>query len=60
MDIYSQKIVDFEWCKTCAHYSDPEYCDTCNTCLNEPMNTYSHKPINYKGRNIVKGENNVK
>ena len=48
MDISGQKIVNFEYCKTCVHYSEPESCDICNDCLNEPVNTQSQRPINYK------------
>ena len=43
------KIVKFsEYCAKCKHKDEPETDDTCNECLNNPVNEYSHKPVNYK------------
>ena len=54
---YIEKIVDFEYCKTCEHKDTKDYLDPCHTCLNNPTNTHSKKPINYKekeDRKVVK------
>lgn len=52
MNIDKTKEVYFsEYCKTCVHKSEDESSDSCDECLENPSNEYSHKPINY-----VKGE----
>lgn len=43
------KLVHFgEYCKTCKYSDLKEDEDPCHDCLNEPVNTYSHKPVNWK------------
>lgn len=42
------KIVDFTYCKTCQHKDTKDYLEPCHTCLNNPTNTNSQKPVNYK------------
>lgn len=37
-----------EYCPTCKHKWQKDYEDPCNECLNNPMNLYSHKPVNWK------------
>lgn len=37
-----------EYCKTCQYEKLAEDEDPCHDCLNEPVNAYSHKPVNYK------------
>lgn len=39
-----------EYCKTCKHEKLAEDEDPCYECLNNPMNVYSHKPVNWKER----------
>lgn len=40
------RIVDFEkWCATCKHQTDEETEEPCNTCLDNPVNEDSRKPI---------------
>lgn len=34
-----------EYCKTCKHVDKKETDEPCDDCLNEPVNTYSHRPI---------------
>lgn len=47
------KFVDFEhYCKTCENCKDDETNDTCNECLTVPAREYSHKPINYKKKEV--------
>lgn len=36
------------YCKTCKYYKKAEAEEPCYICLNEPVNTYSHKPVCYK------------
>jgi len=45
---YVDKIVDFEYCKTCEHEKSKDYLEPCHTCLNNPTNVHSKKPVNYK------------
>lgn len=42
------KIVDFEYCKTCKHKDNKDYLEPCHTCLNNPTNVNSTRPVNYK------------
>ena len=37
-----------EYCKTCKYATKAEDDDPCFDCLNEPVNVYSHKPVNYE------------
>ena len=42
------KEVDFKtYCATCKYKDNKETETPCNECLNEPVNTYSHKPTKY-------------
>lgn len=43
------KFVDFElYCNKCKHKELKEYEEPCHRCLNEPVNTYSEKPVCYE------------
>ena len=45
----SYKEVYFDqYCKTCEHEKLKETDDPCDECLNNPVNLYSHKSVNYK------------
>lgn len=37
-----------EYCRTCKYKKTEEGDDPCNECLSEPMNVYSHKPVNWR------------
>lgn len=37
-----------KYCSTCIHEDKKESEDPCWDCLDEPVNTYSHKPLYYK------------
>lgn len=51
MFVDDKKIVDFEkYCQKCEHYSKSESEDPCWECLNNPANTWSHKPIYFEER----------
>lgn len=44
-----ERIVDFKkYCETCKHRNVKEIKDPCNDCLDNPVNTNSHKPIYYE------------
>ena len=46
---YIDKIVEFDkYCETCEHKDSKEYLDPCHTCLMQPTNVHSRKPICYK------------
>ena len=58
---YIDKIVDFEkYCKTCEHKNVEEKFDPCHECLNNPVNTHSKKPVNYKANVKLVAEENKK
>lgn len=43
------KIVDFhKYCRRCKYEHCSEADDICWDCLEEPVNLYSQKPINFK------------
>lgn len=43
------KIVDFEkYCKTCKNKDLKETEEHCSSCLEEPVNQNSHKPVKYE------------
>lgn len=51
MDVGETKIVEFnEYCKTCKYRDLDERDDPCFDCLDEPVNTYSHKPTKWVKR----------
>ena len=46
-DGYKEVYFD-QYCSTCKNKNVKEFKDPCNECLSNPINLYSHKPINYK------------
>ncbi len=36
------------YCKTCKNEALPESEEPCNSCLEEPVNTDSHRPVNWE------------
>ena len=46
-EIYKE-VYFSEYCKTCKYEKVPESEDPCDECLEYPMNTYSHKPVNWE------------
>lgn len=59
-DIYyddSYKEVYFgEYCKTCKHEKKAETEKPCRHCLDNPVNQYTHKPVDYDPIVKKKGE----
>lgn len=37
-----------EYCKKCKYWEKKENEEPCDECLENPVNLYSHKPVNYK------------
>lgn len=49
--VSSEKEVYFhEYCRKCEHLEVDESEDPCDECLTNPVNEYSHKPVNFKER----------
>ncbi len=44
------KFVKFDlYCPECDNKDIPGDQEPCNECLTNPVNAFSHKPVNYKG-----------
>ena len=61
---FVNKIVEFDkYCKTCIHSNliqndNGDMPEPCNSCLNEPTNVNSKKPIHYEAdEKLIKIEN---
>lgn len=49
MMVNPEKEVNFgKYCPICKHFKKQETDDPCEDCLNHPVNTYSHKPVNFE------------
>lgn len=49
MVVSPEKEVYFgKYCPLCKHSKNLETDDPCEDCLNHPVNTYSHKPVNFE------------
>ena len=46
-DNYKEVRFD-QYCQKCKHYNKNEDEEPCDECLNNPVNLYSHKPINFE------------
>ncbi len=45
------KEVDFaQYCSTCKYAEQAENEEPCDKCLEEPVNVYSHKPVEWKDK----------
>ena len=50
----SNKEVRFDlYCKTCRYYELAESEDPCYECLENPVNCYSHKPVNWEEKQLI-------
>lgn len=45
-----KEVYFHEYCKTCEHFTKMEEQEPCNTCVSEPVNIDSHKPVRWKER----------
>lgn len=50
MEELYKEVYYSQYCSTCKHRDLPEDKNPCHECLNNPMNVYSHKPVNWKER----------
>ena len=41
------------YCNGCKNFGTPEGDEPCNECLANPCNEDSHKPVNFKSKEIV-------
>lgn len=48
MDNIYKEVYFNQYCKTCEYKNLKESEEPCDECLLNPINEYSHKPINYK------------
>lgn len=49
MEVNSYKEVYFDqYCKLCKYLALDEVTSPCSECLNNPVNIYSHKPVNFE------------
>ena len=56
MDYNETKFVDFySYCRKCENVNIDESEDPCDECLSEPVNSNSHKPINFKEKVVNDG-----
>lgn len=46
-DIYKE-VYFGQYCKKCVNFDKMEDEQPCRDCLNEPVNLYSHKPVNWE------------
>lgn len=46
-DVYKEVYFN-KYCESCKHKELPKKNDPCHECLNNPVNLYSHKPVNWK------------
>lgn len=46
-DSYKEVYFD-EYCRLCKHSSKKETEEPCDSCLEEPVNLYSHKPVKWE------------
>lgn len=48
-ELNPDKIVDFhKYCAICKYFEKEEIDDPCFECLDNPVNEYSHRPVNFK------------
>lgn len=47
MELIEKEVYFDQYCPSCKHREKGEEEDPCHNCLMYPMQSYSHKPINY-------------
>ena len=50
MDYQYKEVYFDKYCRVCEYEKNSEKDDPCYDCLHEAVNSYSHKPINFKQR----------
>ena len=56
MDEGYKEVYFDKYCETCEYKDAPEKDEPCAGCLENPINLYSHKPVNYKEKKTKKSE----
>ena len=52
MDEGVKEAYFYKYCKNCQYRGNKEDEEPCDECLNESSNTYSHKPVYFKEKEI--------
>lgn len=52
MDEGIKEVYFYKYCKNCRYRDNKEDEEPCDECLNEPSNTYSHKPVYFKEKEV--------
>ena len=52
MDECIKAVYFYKYCKNCQYMDNKEDEGPCDECLNEPSNTYSHKPVYFKEKEV--------
>ena len=45
-----REVYFHEYCKTCKYENVDEVDDPCDECMENPINLYSHKPVNWEAK----------
>lgn len=45
VDLQYKEVYFYQYCSSCKYNDLEEENDPCNTCLANPANAYSHKPV---------------
>lgn len=48
MDEIYKEVYFHEFCETCKYKDKKNVEEPCNECLDNPLNLYSHRPVNYE------------
>ena len=51
-DSYKEVYFD-QYCKTCKYEKTSEAKKPCYECLTNPVNLYSHKPVNWEKKQLI-------
>jgi hypothetical protein len=43
-----KEVYYYDYCYKCAHYNKDVIGERCDECLSEPVNLYTHKPVNFE------------
>ena len=56
-----EQFVEFDkFCSQCIYEKVNQAADPCHECLNNPVNEYTNKPVNFKKKEVVKKSKNKK
>lgn len=45
-----KEVYFHQYCEKCKHKDKEEIEDPCYECLDNPVNSYSHKPVNFEAK----------